>query len=57
MIRQYDNDALSACMRRFQEAIIKISNLDEREALRIFRRNLHTEHYESYVVELINNEP
>ena len=56
-IRQYDNEALSAYMRRFQEAINKISNLDEREALSIFRRNLDPEHNERYVVELINKEP
>ncbi|KAL8133706.1 hypothetical protein AgCh_008952 [Apium graveolens] len=56
-IRQYDNEALSAYMRRFQEAINKVSNLDEREALSIFRRNLDPEHKERYIVELINKEP
>ncbi|XP_063949247.1 uncharacterized protein LOC135152650 [Daucus carota subsp. sativus] len=35
-VRQYDNEALSDYMKRFQEAINKISNLDEREALSIF---------------------
>ena len=44
-------------MRRFQEAINKVSNLDEREALSIFRRNLDPEHNERYIVELINKEP
>ena len=32
-VRQYDNEALSNYMKHFQEAINKISNLDEREAL------------------------
>ena len=45
-IRQYDNEALVDYMRRFQEAINKISSLDEREALSIFRRNLDLEHNE-----------
>nr|XP_017256374.1 PREDICTED: uncharacterized protein LOC108225935 [Daucus carota subsp. sativus] len=57
MVRQYDNEALSDYMKRFQEAINKISNLDEREALSIFRRNLDPEQNERYVVELINKEP
>nr|XP_017221349.1 PREDICTED: uncharacterized protein LOC108198081 [Daucus carota subsp. sativus] len=56
-VRQYDNEALSDYMKRFQEAINKISNLDEREALSIFRRNLDQEQNERYVVELINKEP
>ncbi|XP_063940240.1 uncharacterized protein LOC135149175 [Daucus carota subsp. sativus] len=56
-VRQYDNEALSDYMKRFQEAINKISNLDEREALSIFRRNLDPEQNERYVVELINKEP
>ncbi|XP_074356332.1 uncharacterized protein LOC141696038 [Apium graveolens] len=56
-IRQHDNETLSAYMRRFQEAINKVSNLDEREALSIFRRNLDPEHNERYIVELINKEP
>ncbi|KAL8120547.1 hypothetical protein AgCh_017651 [Apium graveolens] len=56
-IRQHDNESLSAYMRRFQEAINKVSNLDEREALSIFRRNLDPEHNERYIVELINKEP
>nr|XP_017221119.1 PREDICTED: uncharacterized protein LOC108197890 [Daucus carota subsp. sativus] len=42
---------------RGSEAINKISNLDEREALSIFRRNLDPEQNERYVVELINKEP
>ena len=54
---QYDNEALADYMRHFQEAINKISNLDEREALSIFRRNLDPEHNKRYVVELINKEP
>ena len=56
-IRQYDNESLVDYMRRFQEAINKISCLDEREALSIFRRNLDPKHNERYVVELINKEP
>ncbi|XP_074351977.1 uncharacterized protein LOC141691134 [Apium graveolens] len=56
-IRQHDNESFSAYMRRFQEAINKVSNLDEREALSIFRRNLDLEHNERYIVELINKEP
>ncbi|XP_074337356.1 uncharacterized protein LOC141674548 [Apium graveolens] len=56
-ICQYDNEALSTYMRRFQEAINKVSNIDEREALSIFRRNLDPEHNERYIVELINKEP
>ncbi|XP_074356670.1 uncharacterized protein LOC141696429 [Apium graveolens] len=56
-IRQYDNEALSTYMRRFQEAINKVSNLDEREALSIFRWNLDPEHNKRYIVELINKEP
>ncbi|XP_063938044.1 uncharacterized protein LOC135147920 [Daucus carota subsp. sativus] len=56
-VRQYDNEALSDYMKRFQEAINKISSLDEREALSIFRRNLDPEQNERYVVELINKEP
>ncbi|XP_074356310.1 uncharacterized protein LOC141696012 [Apium graveolens] len=56
-IRQHDNESLSAYIRRFQEAINKVSSLDEREALSIFRRNLDPEHSEKYIVELINKEP
>ncbi|XP_074324007.1 uncharacterized protein LOC141660928 [Apium graveolens] len=56
-IQKHDNESLSAYMRRFQEAINKVSNLDEREALSIFRRNLDPEHNERYIVELINKEP
>ncbi|XP_074346318.1 uncharacterized protein LOC141685091 [Apium graveolens] len=55
-IRQHDNESLSAYMRRFQEGINKVSSLDEREALRIFRRKLDPEHNERYIVELINKE-
>ncbi|XP_074377169.1 uncharacterized protein LOC141718688 [Apium graveolens] len=55
-IRKHDNESLSAYMRRFQEAINKVSSLDEREALSIFRRNLDLEHNERYIVELINKE-
>ncbi|KAL8104418.1 hypothetical protein AgCh_028578 [Apium graveolens] len=57
IIRQHDNESLSAYMRRFQEAINKVSSLDEREVLSIFRRNLDPEHNERYIVELINKEP
>ncbi|XP_074347592.1 uncharacterized protein LOC141686456 [Apium graveolens] len=39
------------------EAINKVSSLDEREALSIFRRNLDPENNERYIVELINKEP
>ncbi|XP_074342529.1 uncharacterized protein LOC141680118 [Apium graveolens] len=56
-IRQHDNESLSAYMRRFQEAINKVSSFDEQEALSIFRRNLDQEHNERYIVELINKEP
>ncbi|XP_017239667.1 uncharacterized protein LOC108212451 [Daucus carota subsp. sativus] len=56
-VRQYDNETLSDYMKHFQEAINKISNLDEREAMSIFRRNLDPEQNERYVVELINKEP
>ncbi|XP_074351327.1 uncharacterized protein LOC141690421 [Apium graveolens] len=56
-IRQHDNESLSAYMHRFQEAINKVSNFDECEALSIFRRNLDPEHNERYIVELINKEP
>ncbi|XP_074327513.1 uncharacterized protein LOC141665429 [Apium graveolens] len=56
-IRQHDNESLYAYIRRFQEAINKVSSLDEREALSIFRRNLDLEHNERYIVELINKEP
>lgn len=56
-IRQYDNESLFTYMKRFQEAVSKISNLDEREALSIFQRNLDPEHNKGYVVELINKEP
>ncbi|XP_074356856.1 uncharacterized protein LOC141696637 [Apium graveolens] len=55
-IRQHDNESLSVYMRRFKEAINKVSSLDEREALSIFRRNLDPEHNERYIVELINKE-
>ncbi|XP_074359720.1 uncharacterized protein LOC141699792 [Apium graveolens] len=57
IIRSHDNESLSSYMRRFQEAINKVSSLDEREALSIFRRNLDPEHNERYIVELINKEP
>ncbi|XP_074371874.1 uncharacterized protein LOC141712728 [Apium graveolens] len=56
-IRQHDNESLSTYMRWFQEGINKVSSLDEREALNIFRRNLDPEHNERYIVELINKEP
>ena len=44
-------------MKRFQEAINKVSTLDEREALSIFRRNLDPGQNERYILELINKEP
>lgn len=44
-------------MKRFQEAINKVSSLDEREALSIFRSNLDPGQNERYVIELINREP
>ncbi|XP_074374724.1 uncharacterized protein LOC141715142 [Apium graveolens] len=56
-IRQHDNESLSAYIHRFQEAINKVSNLDECEALSIFRKNLDLKHNERYVVELINKKP
>ncbi|XP_074347246.1 uncharacterized protein LOC141686087 [Apium graveolens] len=56
-ISQHDNESLSAYMHGFQEAINKVSNLDERQALSIFRRNLDPEHNEKYILELINKEP
>ncbi|XP_074355999.1 uncharacterized protein LOC141695669 [Apium graveolens] len=56
-IRQHENESLSSYMRHFQEAINKILNLDELEALSIFKRNLDPEHNERYIVELINKEP
>lgn len=57
IIRQYDHEFLTAYINHFQEAINKISNLDEREDLSMYRGNVDSEHNEKYVVELIKNEP
>ena len=56
-VRQRDNESLADYMKRFQEAINKVSTLDEREALSIFRRNLDPGQNERYILELINKEP
>ena len=56
-IRQARGEALATYMKRFQEAINNVSNLDEREALTIFRRNLDPDNNERYVLDLIHKEP
>ncbi|KAK1373441.1 hypothetical protein POM88_029634 [Heracleum sosnowskyi] len=56
-VRQARGEALSTYMKRFQEAINNITNLDEREALTIFRRNLDPDNNERYVLDLIHKEP
>ncbi|KAK1383956.1 hypothetical protein POM88_021691 [Heracleum sosnowskyi] len=57
IVRQARGEALSSYMKRFQEAINNITNLDEREALTIFRRNLDPDNNERYVLDLIHKEP
>ena len=55
-VRQQDNESLADYMRRIQEAINKVSTVDEREALSIFQMSLDPCQNERYILELINKE-
>ena len=50
IIRKQDNETLDDYMKRFQEEINKVSILDEREELIIFRRNLDPDQNERYIL-------
>ncbi|XP_074373594.1 uncharacterized protein LOC141713934 [Apium graveolens] len=56
-IQQRSKESLLEFIKRFQEAVNQLSNLEEKEAVNIFRRNLHPISCEGYVKDLIHREP
>ncbi|XP_074378166.1 uncharacterized protein LOC141719689 [Apium graveolens] len=56
-IQQRSRETLPEFIKRFQEAVNQLSNLEEKEAVNIFRRNLHPVSCEGYVKDLIHREP
>ncbi|KAL8104102.1 hypothetical protein AgCh_028364 [Apium graveolens] len=56
-IQQRSNESLPEFIKRFQKANNQLSNLEEKEAVNIFRRNLHPISCEGYVKDLIHREP
>ncbi|XP_074351655.1 uncharacterized protein LOC141690781 [Apium graveolens] len=56
-IQQRSRETLPEFIKRFQEAVNQLSNLEEKEAVHIFRRNLHPVSCEGYVKDLIHREP
>ncbi|XP_074352419.1 uncharacterized protein LOC141691579 [Apium graveolens] len=56
-IQQRSKESLPEFIKRFQEAVNQLSNLEEKEAVNIFRRNLHPISCEGYVKDLIHREP
>ncbi|XP_074336672.1 uncharacterized protein LOC141673838 [Apium graveolens] len=56
-IQQRSNESLPEFIKRFQEAVNQLSNLEEKESVNIFRRNLHPISCEGYVKDLIHREP
>ncbi|XP_074324377.1 uncharacterized protein LOC141661293 [Apium graveolens] len=56
IIQQRSKESLPEFIKRFQEAVNQLSNLEEKEAVIIFRRNLHPISCEGYVKGLIHRE-
>ncbi|XP_074356107.1 uncharacterized protein LOC141695791 [Apium graveolens] len=56
-IQQRSRETLPEFIKRFQESVNQLSNLEEKEAVNIFRRNLHPVSCEGYVKDLIHREP
>ncbi|XP_074336345.1 uncharacterized protein LOC141673495 [Apium graveolens] len=56
-IQQRSKESLPEFIKRFQEVVNQLSNLEEKEAINIFRRNLHPISCEGYVKDLIHKEP
>ncbi|XP_074355835.1 uncharacterized protein LOC141695492 [Apium graveolens] len=56
-IQQRSKESLPEFIKRFQEVVNQLSNLEEKEAVNIFRRNLHAISCEGYVKDLIHREP
>ncbi|XP_074361012.1 uncharacterized protein LOC141701219 [Apium graveolens] len=56
-IQQRSRETLPEFIKRFQESVNQLSNLEEKEAVNIFRRNLHPISCEGYVKDLIHREP
>ncbi|XP_074377177.1 uncharacterized protein LOC141718696 [Apium graveolens] len=56
-IQQRSIETLPEFIKRFQESVNQLSNLEEKEAVNIFRRNLHPVSCEGYVKDLIYREP
>ncbi|XP_074347428.1 uncharacterized protein LOC141686283 [Apium graveolens] len=56
-IQQRSKEPLPEFIKRFQEVVNQLSNLEEKEAVNIFRRNLHLISCEGYVKDLIHREP
>ncbi|KAL8105680.1 hypothetical protein AgCh_029469 [Apium graveolens] len=56
-IQQRSRETLPEFIKRFQESVNQLSNLEEKEAVNIFRHNLHPVSCEGYVKDLIHREP
>ncbi|KAL8131254.1 hypothetical protein AgCh_007253 [Apium graveolens] len=56
-IQQRSKEPLPEFIKRFQEVVNQLSNLEEKEAVNIFQRNLHPISCEGYVKDLIHREP
>ncbi|XP_074377251.1 uncharacterized protein LOC141718765 [Apium graveolens] len=56
-IQQRGRETLPEFIKRFQELVNQLSNLEDKEAVNIFRRNLHPVSCEGYVKDLIHREP
>ncbi|XP_074356732.1 uncharacterized protein LOC141696497 [Apium graveolens] len=56
-IQLRSKETLPEFIKRFQEAVNQLSNLEEKEAVNIFQRNLHPVSCERYVKDLIHREP
>ncbi|KAL8095983.1 hypothetical protein AgCh_037092 [Apium graveolens] len=56
-IQQRSRETLPEFIKRFQESVNQLSNLEEKEAVNIFRRNLHPVSCEGCVKDLIHREP
>ncbi|XP_074355756.1 uncharacterized protein LOC141695408 [Apium graveolens] len=57
IIQQRSKESLPEFIKRFQEAVNQLSNLEEKDVVNIFRRNLHPVSCERYVKDLIHREP
>ncbi|XP_074346487.1 uncharacterized protein LOC141685271 [Apium graveolens] len=56
-IQQRSKGYLPEFIKRFQEAVNQLSNIEEKEVVNIFRRNLHPISCEGYAKDLIHREP